>query len=291
MIWSVPAAAALVSEATGQIDVDTDALADALGEQNVDGWTWLTAGAILLVGLVVSRVAKWAVAKGLGRRIDPALAALLGRLCGYLVVVIALVYSLNELGLAIGPFLGALGIAGIALAFAFRDILENFIAGILLQMQRPFTYGDQVVINDHEGTVRDVGTRLVTIVTPDGETIKIPASTVIKADINNYTEQGLRRSTLDVGVAYGTDLRRAAFVLERAVAAAGGVEQQPPPEVLFDGFGESSLNFVVRFWHQPSIADHWTTKSNVGMDVDAALAAAGITIPFPQQVVHFAQED
>jgi small-conductance mechanosensitive channel len=123
-------------------------------------------------------------------------------------------------------------------------------------------------------------------VTPDGETIKIPASTVIKSDINNYTEQGLRRTTLAVGVAYGTDLGRAKTVLEDAVASADGVEQLPPPEVLFDGFGDSSLDFVVRFWHLPSIADHWSTKSNVGLALDSALADADIVIPFPQRVLH-----
>lgn len=280
-----------VKPAQTDTDVDTDALADAFAGDGIDGWSWATAGFVLAGGIVAATILKWLITRVLERRVDAALAALVGRLVGYAVMVFALVYSLESLGVAIGPLLGALGIIGIALAFAFRDILENFIAGILLQLQRPFTYGDQVAINDFEGTVRDVGARLVTITTPDGETVKIPASTVIKSDINNYTEHGLRRTTVDVGVAYGTDLAVAGEVLAAAVAGADGVVGTPPAEVLVDGFGDSSIDFVVRFWHLPTIAEHWRTKSNVALAVDAALRDAGITIPFPQRTLWFPGSD
>jgi small conductance mechanosensitive channel len=275
------------SQLLSQTDVDTDALAEALSGDGLDGWSWATAGLVLVAGLVVARLLAWSITRVLRARVDHALAALIGRLVGYVVVVIALVYSLESLGVAIGPLLGALGIVGIALAFAFRDILENFIAGIMLQLQRPFRYGDEIAVSDYEGTVRDVGTRLVTVNTPDGETVKIPASTVVKSDINNYTERGLRRTTLRIGVAYGTDLTFARDVLMSATAGADGVTSPPDPEVLLDGFGESSIDFVVRFWHLPTIADHWHTKSNVAFAVDAALRDADITIPFPQRVLRF----
>ena len=271
-----------------QSDVDTDALSElseALSEGGLGPWDWGTAGIVLLAGIVVSRLVKWGTVKMFQRRLDQALAVLIGRLTAYAIVTVAFVYSLDSLGVAIGPVLGALGIVGIALAFALRDILENFVAGILLQLQRPFTYGDQIAVNEHEGTVRDIGTRLVTVVTPAGETVKIPSATVIKADVNNYTEQGLRRTTLPVGVAYGTDLLLAQEVLAAAVTSAEGVVESPPYEVLLDGFGDSSIDFVVRFWHLPTIADYWQVKSNVAFAVDRALAEAGITIPFPQRTV------
>ena len=241
-----------------------------------------------MVGLVVARLAAWAVRSVLRRRVDRSLAALAGRLVGYAIVVFALVYALDSLGVAIGPLLGALGIVGIALAFAFRDILENFISGILLQLQRPFTYGDEVAIDGYEGTIREVSSRMVTMLTPAGETIRFPASTVITSDINNYTEHGLRRTTIPIGVAYGSDLRRAEVALRRALERADGVVPSPPAEVLLDGFGDSSIDFVVRYWHEPSIAEHWRTKSNVAFEIERALAEDGITIPFPQRTLHFA---
>ncbi len=269
-------------------DTNDEALVDALKTDGVDGWAWATAGITILVAFVVSRLLKYAVERTLRKRMDAALALLLARLVGYVVITVGLVYSLEALGVRVGPVLGALGIAGIALAFAFQDILENFVAGILLQLKRPFTFGDQVSINDHEGTVRTVDSRLVTIDTPDGETIMIPTATVIKADINNYTAGGERRTTVPVGVAYGTDLRRARTVLDDAVRRADGVLERPEPEVLFEGFGASSIDFVVRFWHDPSIASFWRTRSEVGFEIDAALADAGITIPFPQRTLHWA---
>jgi len=276
-----------------QSDVDTDAiseLSDALSDGGLGPWDWGTAAIVLVVGIIGSRFVKFGTVKVLQRRLDQALAVLIGRLSSYAIVTVAFVYALDSLGVAIGPVLGALGIVGIALAFALRDILENFVAGILLQLQRPFTYGDQISVNEHEGTVRDIGTRLVTVVTPDGETIKIPSATVIKSDVNNYTEQGLRRTTLPVGVAYGTDLLRAQEVLSSAVMSAEGVVDSPAYEVLLDGFGESSIDFVVRFWHLPTIADYWQVKSNVAFAVDRALAEAGITIPFPQRTVWWGDE-
>ena len=274
----------------GQSDIDGDVLADAFNGNGLSAWDWGVAGIVLAVAIVLSRVVKMLIVRILRRRVDPALASLIGRMVGYLVLIVGFVYALEGLGVQIGPVLGALGIAGIALAFALKDILENFVAGVLLQLQRPFTYGDQVLINEQEGTVHDIDTRLVTLITPAGETIKIPSATVIKSDINNYTAQGARRTTLPVGVAYGTDLRSATSVLTRAVEAVEGVHDTPRPEVLLVGFGDSSIDFVVRFWHAPSIATFWTTRSAVALQVNDALKDAGITIPFPQRTMWWAGE-
>ncbi|NND74889.1 MAG: mechanosensitive ion channel family protein [Ilumatobacter sp.] len=271
-----------------QSDIDGEALADAISGDGLDAWAWGTAGIVLAVAIVLSRIAKRVICRVLKRRLDPSLAALIGRLVGYLIIVVGFVYALESLGVDIGLVVGALGIAGFALAFALKDILENFVAGVLLQLQRPFRYGDQVEINDHEGTISEIDTRLVTMITPAGETIKIPSATVIKSDINNYTQQGGRRTTLPVGVAYGTDLRQAKAVLERAVASADGVRAEPGPEVLLEGFGDSSIDFVVRFWHEPTIAVFWSARSNVAFAVNDALAAADIKIPFPQRTLWWA---
>ena len=274
-----------------QQDLNTDALAQAIQTGGLTAQNWITAGSILVVGLVLAWVAKRVTTGLLDRKLDRAISVLIGRLVAYTAVVIVMVYVLDELGVAIGPLLGALGIAGIALAFALRDILENFVAGLLLQMQRPFRYGDQVSVDDFEGTVVDIGTRIVTVLTPAGETVKIPCSTVIKADINNYTEHGRRRTTLPIGVAYGTDLSRACDLLHDGVAKVGGVLEEPEVEVLVDQFGASSVDLVVRYWHRPTIAEHWRTKSAVAMKVESVLAEADITIPFPQQTLWWGSRD
>ncbi len=268
---------------------DSDAaLVDALQTEGLDAWSWATAAVVLVVTIVVSRVVKYVLNRVLKRRLDSALAELIARVAAYTILVVGLVYALDSLGVRIGPLLGALGIAGIAIAFALKDLLENFVAGVLLQLQRPFTYGDQVSINDHEGTVRAIDSRLVTIVTPAGETIKIPSATVIKADIDNLTEQGARRTDVPVGVAYGTDLQVAHDALSKAVESVDDVHDHPSPEVLLVGFGESSIDFVVRYWHAPTIAAFWKARSDVTFAVEEALAAEGITIPFPQRTLWLA---
>ncbi len=204
---------------------------------------------------------------------------------GYLIVAIGLIYALEGLGIAIAPLLGALGIASIAIAFALEDILENVVAGIILQLRRPFTSGDEIESGDHEGTVTSVDARTVTVRTPDGETIRLPIAGVIKNPIINHTENGRRRTTIDVGVAYATDLNRAEQVAVDAASRIEGVFTDPPPEALVHTFGDSSIDIPVRFWHEPSIATHWRLRDAVARSVAQAFAENYITIPFPQRMV------
>lgn len=275
----------------GSATPDDSALAEAFtAADGLTGWDYGQAAIIFAAAIAIAMLMRAVLVRILtrGKRLDPALATLFARMAGYLVITVGFVYSLESLGIDIGLLVGALGIAGIALAFALKDILENFVAGVLLQMQRPFTYGEQVMINDFEGTVEGIDSRLVTIVTPAGELVKIPSATVIKADIVNYTKRGMRRTTLPVGVAYGTDLKNAQRVILEAAAKADGVLEAPAPEVLVEGFGDSSIDFAVRFWHEPTIASFWQVRSNVAFNVEAALAEADITIPFPQRTMWWA---
>ncbi len=273
-------------------DSTTDQVIDAVTDSGLGAWDFALAAGIFIGGIVLAYVVKKLISRLLerGHRVDHALSDLIARFVGYIVIIVGFVYALDSLGIPIGLAVGGLGIAGIALAFALQDILENFIAGVLLQIQRPFRYGDQVLVNDHEGTVQTIDTRLTTLLTPAGELVKIPSATVIKSDITNYTQRGSRRTSLPIGVAYGSDLRRAQRVLLDAVAAAEGVLASPQPEVYLESFGESSIDFSVRFWHKPSIADFWLVRSNVAFEIEAALAAAEITIPFPQRTMWWAGE-
>jgi small-conductance mechanosensitive channel len=262
---------------------DIDALSDALDTGGIGAWDWVTAAAVLVGAVLIAQLVKWMFTRLLARRIDRALAVLIARLAGYLIVTVGLIYSLDALGVRIGPLLGALGVLGIALAFALKDILENFVAGVMLQLRRPFTYGDEVDIDGHQGSVTSIDARLVTVTTPDGETVLIPSATVIKSDVVNYTSVGRRRTDVEVGVAYGTDLGEARRALEHAVESVAGVLEAPAPKVLLTAFGDSSIDFVVRYWHDPSILAFWSVRSDVVVAVDAALAEADITIPFPQR--------
>lgn len=268
-----------------QAEVDLETLDEALGAGGLTGWDWVQAAAIVLGGLVVARVVRWLLGRLLRRTTNPTVADLVARLAGIVVGAFALVYALESLGVRIGPLLGALGIVGIAVAFALKDILENFVAGLLLQFSRPFNYGDEIVSGETEGTVTSVDARTVTIATPDGETVHLPSSKVITDAIVNHTVRGRRRTTLPVGVAYGTDLARAAKAFRGAIERLDDVAEDPAPEVLVEGFGESGIDLVVRYWHEPSIAAYWRAQNAVALAIDEACRRHDIHIPFPQRTL------
>ena len=282
----------LVSGAAVHQDTDPDALSEALSvSDGITGWDWATAGIVLIAAFIVSRLARVLIRRVLRRHADPSVGDLISRLISYVLVVFGFVYALDHVGVAIGPLLGALGIIGIALAFALRDLLENFVAGLLLQFRRPFSYGDEIVSGDTEGTVASIDARSVTVATPDGETVYIPSSQVITDAIINRTERGSLRTTLSLGVAYGTDLAEAQQVFCEAMRSVEGVREEPEPEALLEGFGDSSIDFALRFWHDPTIAAHWQVRSGVAFSLDAAAEANGIEIPYPQRVVRVPASD
>ncbi len=266
-------------------ETDLESLRSALSGEPLTPWDWGKAGIIVVVAVVGSRAVKFLLKRMLASRWDTAVVDLMARLVGYAIVAFGVIYALEQLGVQVGPLLGALGIVGIALAFALQDILENFVAGLLLQIRRPFSYGDQISSGDIQGTVESIDARSVTVVTPDGETVYVPSSQVITGAIYNHTERGSRRSTIAIGVAYGSDLDRVKAVFADAVTGLEAVSDSPAPEVLFTAFGDSSIDFLVRFWHPPSIADSWKARDAVGLALDKAAAEAGIEIPFPQRVI------
>ncbi|MEZ5183978.1 MAG: mechanosensitive ion channel family protein [Acidimicrobiales bacterium] len=270
-------------------EVDVDSLRDAVDAGGLDASDWITAGVVLGVAVVGSAVAARAVAGLLRRRgIEGFAGDLVGRLLGYLVFAIGLFYSLSVLGVRVGPLLGALGIAGVALAFALKDILENFLAGVLLQVRRPFDKGDQIATGDHEGTVREVNARSVVIEQPSGERVVVPSAALIHDPIVNLTAHPVRRTTLAVGVGYDTDLDEARSVILGALAGLDDVVDDPAPQALVEQFGESSIDLAVRYWHRSTIGDMWATRDVAARAIKAALDGAGIEIPFPQRVLAWA---
>jgi small-conductance mechanosensitive channel len=266
---------------------EVDELTGLLGGSRLEAWDFARAGIILAVALVVARLARFVVRRlASHRQADSILGDLLARVASYLVIIFGCLYALDSLGVAIGPLLGALGIAGFALAFALQDVVENFVAGLILQASRPFSADDEIETGAYEGTVQAVDARTITIHTLEGETVRLPTAEVIKEPIVNHTQIGRRRTTVEVGVAYGTDLDEATDVIHSALARLDSVLDDPRPEVLLVRFGESSIDFSVLFWHGPSVAQKLHAQSDVVGAIDSAFRGAGITIPFPQRDVH-----
>lgn len=265
----------------------TDALVD-LGALTLADWLW--AGALILGAVIIGLILKRILRRMLVSSAGVFVARLVGRMVAFGVIAIGFVYALNQVGVSIAPLLGVLGIAGLALALAFQDILENFIAGVLISVRKPFTAGDQITTVGYSGVVEEIDLRAIQLRTYEGERVFIPNATVWKEPMENHTLLGPRRTRLDVGVNYATDLERATKLIIDAVSRVDGVETDPAPEAFVHQFGDSSIDIAVRFWHQPETRHEWMVRDAVAKRIKATLDEAGIGIPFPQRVVHFATD-
>jgi small conductance mechanosensitive channel len=256
---------------------DTEAVGESI--EGFDSSQAITAAIIFAAGVVLAFVLR-AIVHHAAERYNEVIARLASRAVAALTITIALVYALGEMGIRVGLVLGALGVGGIALAFALQDILSNLIAGIILQIRQPFTYQDLVRLDDYEGTVTDIKLRAVEMRLLSGETVIIPSSTVLQNPIENWTTRPTRRLSVDVGVAYDTDMELVADLLLEALGDVDPILDQPPPLVAFDSFGDSSINFTALFWFT-STDDFHEVKRLAATSIKRVFDRDGIEIPFP----------
>ncbi|MCB2190309.1 MAG: mechanosensitive ion channel [Deltaproteobacteria bacterium] len=201
----------------------------------------------------------------------------------YAFLFLGLLVALEILGLTalIGAFMGAAGILGLALGFAFKDIAENYVAGFLLGVRSPFAYRDWIAVGDHQGSVVRVTARELVIMTLQGNHVRIPNSQVFKSVVYNYTRNPLRRFDIDVGIGVEEDLSRVAGIGRDVFTAMNGVAEDPPPGMRNLEFGDSAM--LVRFfgWVDQGTADFIKVRSEAVRMLKEALDQAGVDVPVP----------
>lgn len=216
--------------------------------------------------------------------------SLIGR-SGYVIVLLAGVFvalGVLELDKTVTSLLAGAGIIGLALAFAFQDIAANFMAGILLSVRRPFTVGQVVETNGFFGTVEEVNLRSTILDVPGGQRVIIPNKEVFENPITNFSRTGRRRVELACGVAYGDDLEKAAQVALAAIENVPGRNPQRDVRLFFTDFGDSSINFVVRFWVDfTNQADYLQARHDAIVQLKNAFDENDVTIPFPIRTLDF----
>lgn len=184
-----------------------------------------------------------------------------------------------------GDVLGTLGVGSVAIGFAFKDILQNWLSGLLILYRQPFRRGDQIVSGPFEGTVERVEPRATLIRTYDGERVVIPNSDIYTRAVTVRTAFPKRRSEYDVGIGYGDDIERACAVIVEALRRLDGVEQDPAAEAIPWALDGSSVNIRVRWWSDPDMSNVVQSRGRVIAAVKNALSQAGIDLPFPTRVV------
>lgn len=218
------------------------------------------------------------------------LGLVLGRLAQGTTILIGLFVSLSILipTFKAGDLIQLLGISGVAIGFAFRDILQNFLAGILILLTEPFQIDDQIVFKEFEGTVENIQTRATTIRTYDGRRIVIPNSELFTNSITVNTAFEHRRLQYDVGIGYGDDIEQAKDLILQALASLNEVLTDPAPDVLVMELAESTVNLRVRWWIKPPRrADDLKSRDRVLSAIKKTLTEHGIDLPFPTQQILF----
>jgi small conductance mechanosensitive channel len=193
--------------------------------------------------------------------------------------VLGTIVALGILGLDFATLIGTLGLTSVAIGFSLRDILSNYFSGIILLASRPFRVGDQIVIKEYEGTVKQIQLRATTLATYDGRVIYIPNQEVFTASIVNNTASEIRRSSLMVGIDYGADINRAKQLIEEATLQVDSIVADPPIEILVRELASSVVKIEVRFWVNSRRLPFLESTSQVAQAIKEAMEQSGIELP------------
>ncbi len=210
------------------------------------------------------------------------------RIARLVILAVGLVIALEILDATavVGAVLGAAGLAGLAIGFAFKSIIENYLAGVLLSTRNPFEIGDEIEINGNRGKVARLTARDTVLVTLDGNHLRIPNGIVINSELLNFTRNPKRRFEFEVGVSVELDLNEARRVGLAAMRENPAVLDDPKPVVLVDTLGDSAVVLLFKAWLNQSHHDFWKTRSETIRLVKTAYDDAGIEMPEPIYRVH-----
>jgi small conductance mechanosensitive channel len=204
-----------------------------------------------------------------------------GRIAQGVIIVIGTLVAVTAAfpGFTPANLISALGVGGIAIGFAFKDIFENFLAGILILTTRPFRIGDQIIYDHFEGTVEDIQTRATWLKTYDGRRIVIPNSELFKNSVTVNTAFSTRRLEYDFKLANTEDIPEAKEILERTMRNVDGVLPDPQAEAIVVSFDQGGVTLRARWWSKSRTSDVLLAQDRVLTSAKRALEEAGIRLP------------
>ncbi len=258
----------------------------------VQGFFWILPNLIVaLVVLVVFILTAWlaggAVVSVFRHRNRPDLGRLLGGFARWLVVVLGLLVVCAIVFPSVKPvdLLATLGIGSVAVGFAFKDILQNWLSGLLILYRQPFRRGDQIRSGDFEGTVEAIEPRATLIRTYDGQRVVIPNADIYTRAVTVRTAFETRRSQYDVGIGYGDDVEQACKVILGALGKSDAIVAEPAPEALPWELAPSTVVIRVRWWTKSRRDNVVQSQAQVIVALKRALTDAGIDLPYPTRMV------
>lgn len=246
---------------------------------------------ILILFWIIAKVLRKITGKLLARTSASDSLINLGSTTIYFLVLVAgtfVALSILHLDKTVTSLLAGVGVIGLALGFAFQDIIANFVSGILIAIRKPLRIGHQVDTNGYSGVVQEVNLRSTIIRTFQGQDVIIPNKDIFQNPLTNYARYPKRRIDLEVGVSYGDDLKKVMEIAINAIKNINLLDQTEEVELYYSEFGASSINFVVMYWvDQHTQARFLEARSEGVMKIKQAFDDNGITIPFPIRTLDF----
>jgi small conductance mechanosensitive channel len=241
---------------------------------------------VLVLSVLLARLVRRGVEAALRRTSTEAYVHLLvAKLAHFGIVLLGVVAALSLAGANLSVLVASLGLATVALGFALQDIASNFVAGIVLLLEHPFTKGDMIAVNGASGAsgvVEDIRVRATQLRTVDGQLVLVPNKLLFTNVLTNSSATMRRRLEVTVDVPYAQDSSRVRELLLASAAKVDGVGGEDPPRLLTKDFGQGTLQLRLLFWVDPRRTDLLRVRSEVLEAAEAALAAEGIDLTPPQ---------
>ena len=243
------------------------------------------AAAIFIVGRMIVKALGSLLEKVLRKsRMDDILINFVTSIANILMLLVVVVASLDQLGVDTTSMIALVGAAGLAVGLALQGSLQNFAAGVMLIVFRPFKEGDFVEVAGVSGIVEQITIFNTVMRTADNKEVIVPNGNIYSGVITNYSARDTRRVDMVFGIGYDDDLKKAKAVLEDIINSDSRVLKDPAPVIAVSELADSSVNFVVRPW--VNSADYWNVLFETTEAVKLRFDAEGISIPYPQMDVH-----
>ncbi len=241
-----------------------------------------------LLFYLTSKLKNWIVYKILSNsKIELGVRLAVGTIIRYLVLVLGLIIVLQTVGIDLSTLTILAGALGVGIGFGLQNITNNFVSGIIILFERPIKVGDRIQVGEVYGDVINISMRSTTVVTNDNISVIVPNSEFISSTVVNWSHTDRNvRFNIPVGVSYNADPEKVKKILLDVADKEEGVLKSPKPDVLFDEFADSSLNFRLRIWTSTYITTPGVLKSKLYFEIFKKFKENDIQIPFPQRDLH-----
>lgn len=265
-----------------------------IGNSSITIWTFLYFIVLTwLLFFITAKLRNWMVFKVLSQsKIELGVRLAVGTIIRYGVLVLGLIVVIQTVGINLNAIFILAGALGVGIGFGLQNVTNNLVSGIIILFERPIKVGDRIQVGDVFGDVVSISLRSSMVVTNDNIAVIVPNSEFISSRVINwsFSDRNVRFS-IPVGVSYKEDPENIKRILLEVAEKGEGVLDNPKPDVLFDDFGESSLNFSLRIWTNSYITAPGNLKSNLYFEIFKKFKESNVEIPFPQRDLHVIKED